>query len=310
LQHGNLLVFSGSSNKNLAEGIASALGIGLGRIEIKRFSDGEVYVRFLENIRGSDVFLVQSTCCPVNENLMELLIMIDAAKRASADRITAVIPYFGYARQDRKVVSREPITAKLAANLLSEAGADRVITLDLHSGQLQGFFDIPLDNLTASLKFMEHIKQKNLDNLIVVAPDAGAAKNSTKIAEKLGTEIAIVNKQRSEHNSASAMHIIGEVSGKNCVMFDDMIDTAGTICTVANALKKAGAKEVFVCASHGLFSGNADKKILESALSEVLVTDSVPQKQREKVMVVSVTDLISEAIQRTHSNMSISSLFE
>jgi ribose-phosphate pyrophosphokinase len=245
---------------------------------------------------------------------MELLVMIDAAKRASAARITAVMPYFGYARQDRKATSREPITAKLVADIISRAGADRIITLDLHSGQLQGFFDIPLDNLTASIKLMDCIKHKNLDNMVVVAPDAGAAKNSTKIARKLGTSLAIVNKARARHNEAEVCNIIGEVSGMNCVMFDDLIDTAGTICSVAEALEKAGAKKIFVCASHGLFSKDALEKIFKAPISEVLVTDSIPQEANQKackkIVATKIADLIGEAIKRTHKNESISCLFE
>ncbi|MDD5147970.1 MAG: ribose-phosphate pyrophosphokinase [Candidatus ainarchaeum sp.] len=314
MKDSELVVFSGTSNPGLAKSIADCLKTGLGRIEIKRFADGEKYVRFLENIRGKDVFLIQGTSNPVNENLMELLVMIDAARRSSAARITAVMPYFGYARQDRKAASREPITAKLVASIISKAGADRVITLDLHSGQIQGFFDIPLDNLTASMMLMDYIKHKNLDNLLVVAPDAGAAKNSTKIAEKLGTELAIVNKKRAKHNEAEAAHIIGEVEGRNCVLFDDMIDTAGTICGVAEAIKKAGAKEIMVCASHGLFSGQALERISKAPISEVIVTDSIPQEAHQKALgkikVVSIADLVCEAIKRTHQNESISCLFE
>ncbi|MDD5163944.1 MAG: ribose-phosphate pyrophosphokinase [Candidatus ainarchaeum sp.] len=309
-----LMVFSGTANPGLSKGIADYLKISLGKIEIKRFADSEIYVRFLENIRGKDVFLIQGTSKPVNENLMELLVMIDAAKRASAARITAVMPYFGYARQDRKATSREPITAKLVADIVSKAGADRVITLDLHSGQLQGFFNIPLDNLTSSIKLMDYAKNKNLDNLLVVAPDAGAAKNSTKIARKLGTELAIVNKARAKHNEAEVCNIIGEVSGMNCIMFDDLIDTAGTICCVAGELKKAGAKEIFACASHGLFSKDALEKISKAPISEVVVTNSIPQETNQKackkIKTIEIADLIGEAINRTHKNESISSLFD
>ncbi|MBN1940627.1 MAG: ribose-phosphate pyrophosphokinase [Candidatus Diapherotrites archaeon] len=305
------MLFSGTANPDLAQGIAKYLARELGKVEIKRFSDGETYVRFFDNIRGKDVFLIQSTCAPASETLMELLIMIDAAKRASAARVTAVIPYFGYARQDRKAASREPITAKLVANIISKAGADRVITLDLHSGQLQGFFDIPLDNLTASIKLMEDVKHKNLDDCVVVAPDAGAAKNTTRIAKRLGCELAIVNKAREKHNEAQTFGIIGSVEGKNCVMFDDMIDTAGTICSVASALKDAGAKEVCVYSAHGLFSGDAIEKISRAPIAEVVVTDSIPQKKLlDKMRVLSVADLIGEAITRCHENRSVSSLFE
>lgn len=305
-------LFSGTASKKLAESIASGLGEKLGEIDIKRFNDGEQYVRFLDNIRGRDVFLIQSTSKPVSENLMELLIMIDAAKRASAARITPVIPYFGYARQDRKAASREPITAKLVAELLERAGAHRVITTDLHSGQIQGFFNVPVDNLTATVKLMEYIKGKRLEDLVVVAPDAGSAKNSTKVAKALGVDLAIVNKARPEQGKAEALNIIGCVGGKNCVMFDDMIDTAGTICAAADALKKEGCKKVLVCASHGLFSGPAVERIEKSGIDEVIVTDTVPGngEHGKKVKVVSVANLFSEAIKRSHTNESISSLFK
>ncbi len=305
-------IFSGSSNKGLAGQIASYLKTDLGKIEIKRFNDGEQYVRFLENIRGRDVYLVQSTSKPVSENLMELLVMIDAAKRASAARITAVIPYFGYARQDRKSASREPITAKLVADLLEKAGAHRVIAMDLHSDQIQGFFSIPMDNLTATIKLMAYIKEKNLPDLTVVAPDAGSAKSSTKVSKALGTDLAIINKARPKPGEAEALNVIGSVEGKNCVMFDDMIDTAGTICAAADALKKEGCKQVFVCATHGLFSGPAFERIEKSGIDEVVVTDSVPASkgQPKKISIFSVADLLGEAIKRAHSNESISSLFK
>ncbi len=305
-------VFGGSGNPVLAKEIASFLGTSLGKLELKRFNDGEQYARFLEDVRGTDLFLVQSTCKPVSENLMELLILIDAAKRSSAARITAVMPYFGYARQDRKAASREPISAKLVANLLEKAGADRVLTMDLHSDQIQGFFDVPVDNLTGSIMLMKHIQEKGLDDLIVVAPDAGSAKNGTKIAKALGTELAIINKARPKAGVAEAMHVIGEVKGKNCVMFDDMIDTAGTICAAADALKKNDCKEVFVCVSHGLFSGPAFERIEKSGIDSVVVTDSIPQNKdkSKKLDILSVAGLFAKAIKRIHSNESVSSLFE
>ncbi|MCX6798928.1 MAG: ribose-phosphate pyrophosphokinase [Candidatus Diapherotrites archaeon] len=306
-------IFSGSSNASLAKEIAAYLNTTLGAIEIKRFSDGEQYVRFLENIRGRDVFLVQSTSNPVSENLMELLIMIDAAKRASAARITAVIPYYGYARQDRKAASREPITAKLTADLLETAGADRIITMDLHSGQIQGFFNMPVDNLTANIKLMEKIKEMKLGEIVVVAPDAGSAKNSTKVANKLGVDVAIINKARPKHGEAKALNIIGDVKGKNCVMFDDMIDTAGTICAAADILSEEGGKKIIVCASHGLFSGPAVERIEKCAIDQVIVTDTVPgngARKCKKISVLGVSDLFGEAIKRIHNNESITALFE
>jgi len=312
LKESNLGIFAGTSNPALAKGIASFLGAALGKIEIKRFSDGEQYVRFLENIRGADLFLLQGTSNPVSENLMELLIMIDAAKRASAARITAVMPYFGYARQDRKSASREPITAKLVADLLSKAGADRVITMDLHSGQIQGFFNMPVDNLTATPKLIEYVKEKGFSNLLVVAPDAGSAKNSTKVAKMLGVDLAIINKARPKQGVAEALNVIGEVAGKNCVIFDDMIDTAGTICAAADALKKEGCKKVLVCAAHGLFSGQAIEKIEKSGIDEVIVTDSIAGNggKSAKIKVLGIAGLLGEAIKRIHSNESVSSLFD
>lgn len=311
MKNHELKIFAGSSNPKLAKEIASYMKSDLGRIDIKRFNDGEQYVRFRDNIRGTDLFLIQGSSKPVSENLMELLIMIDAAKRSSAARITAVIPYFGYARQDRKSASREPITAKLVANLLEKAGANRVITLDLHSDQIQGFFDIPLDNLTARLKLMQHVKGKNLSDLVVVAPDAGSAKSSTKVSKDLNAELAIINKARPKAGVAEAINVIGDVKGKNCVMFDDMIDTAGTICAAADALKKKDCKSVSVCATHGLFSGPALERIEKSGIDFVVVTDSIPgnAKKSEKIKVLSVADLLGEAIKRIHLNESVSDLF-
>ena len=305
-------VFSGSGNPALAKQIASFLGTDLGKVELKRFNDGEQYARFLEDVRGTDLFLVQSTCRPVSENLMELLMMLDAAKRSSASRITAVMPYFGYARQDRKAASREPITAKLVANLLEEAGANRVLTMDLHSDQIQGFFDIPVDNLVAAPLLMKDFRDKGLSNLVVVAPDAGSAKNSTKVSKALGVGLAIVNKMRPKAGVAEALNIIGEVKGKNCVMFDDMIDTAGTICASADALKKSGCKNVFVCSTHGIFSGPAFERIEKSGIDAVLVTDTIPQAELKsgKISVLSVASLFARAIGRIHKNESVSSLFD
>ena len=310
----HLRLFAGSSNTSLAQKVAKHLGIGLGKIEIRNFSDGEKYVKLLDNIRGEDVFLLQSTSKPVNENLMELLIMIDAAKRASAGNITAVMPYFGYARQDRKASSREPITAKLVADIITAAGANRIITFDLHSGQIQGFFNIPVDNLTAYGFLIKEIKKKNLSgsDSVVVAADAGAAKNSVKIAKALGWDLAIINKVRPMQNAASALNIIGEVKGKNCALFDDMIDTGGTIAAGAEALKKAGALDIFVLATHGVLSGEAISKIEKSPIKETIITNTIRDGETKsgKIRVVDISDILAEAIKRVHKKESVSSLFD
>ncbi len=307
----DLTVFSGTSNQLLAESIASKLKTKLGKIEIKHFADGETYVRFLESIRGKDVYLIQSISKPVNENLMELLIMVDAAKRAPVGRLTAVVPYYGYSRQDRKSASREPITARLVADLLETAGVDRVITLDLHAGQIQGFFKIPLDNLTAIPLLIDSLKKKNLKDLVVVSPDAGAAKKCTKIAKALDIDLVILNKLRPKQNQSEIMNIIGDVNGKNCAMFDDIIDTAGTIVNGARALKNAGAKDIYVCVTHGVLSDPAIERIENSEINDVIVTDSIPiAKKSPKLKVISVAELLSEAIRRSHEDESMSSLFE
>ncbi len=306
-----LQIFSGSSNPELAQGIAKELKTKLGEVNIKNFSDGETYVRFRENIRGRDVFLIQSTSGPVNDNMMELLIMIDAAKRASAGRITAVIPYYGYARQDRKADSREPITAKLVAELLEKAGVDRVITVDLHSDQIQGFFDVPLDNLTGIGLLIDCMTDKKLGEIAVVAPDAGAAKKNTKIAKAMNAPLVIINKVRSKHNEAEALNIIGDVKGKNCIIFDDMIDTAGTMCAGAKILKDNGAEKIFAASTHGLLSGPALERIKKSVFEEVLVTDTIPQEGRNgKIKTVSMAKILAKSIKSIHNNESISSLFE
>lgn len=304
-------VFSGSSHPELAKKIAGYLGTALGQIELKKFSNGESYARFAENIRGRDVFLVQSLYGPINDYLMELLIMLDAAKRASAARITPVISHYAYARQDWKATSREPITAKLVADLLSIAGADRVIALDLHSEQIQGFFNIPVDTLTALMKFIKFVGTQKLQKPIVLAPDAGSAKKSTKAAKRLGIELAIVNKRRPKPGQAEAVSLIGDVKGKDCIIFEDMIDTGGTICAAAEIVKKAGASSVTVCATHGIFSGDALRKIEESAIDRVIVTNSIPKQNHcKKLEMLDVSDLLGEAIKRIHNNESISNLFE
>lgn len=306
-----IMIFSGSSHPALAGAIAKYLGMQLGAIDLKKFNNGESYARFLDNIRGRDVFLVQSMHGQINDCLMELLIMLDAAKRASAARVTPVIAHYAYARQDWKAASREPITAKLVADLLTKAGADRVIALDLHSEQIQGFFNIPVDFLTAQPKFIKLVKEKKFKNPIILAPDAGSAKKATKAARLLGIDLAIVNKRRPKPGVAEAAHLIGDVEGKDCIMFEDMIDTGGTICAAAEAVKKAGATSATVCATHGIFSGNALQRIEESEIDKVIVSNSIPQEKNKskKLEVMDVSDLLAEAIKRIHNNESISSLF-
>ncbi len=307
-----LKVFSGSGSPGLAKSIAEHLVVPLGKMELKKFNNGETYARFLENIRGCDIFLVQSLHGPVNDYLVELLLMLDAAKRASAARVTPVITHYAYARQDWKAASREPITAKLVADLLSTAGADRVIALDLHSEQIQGFFNMPVDVLTAMPKFLKYVKENGFSNPMVLAPDAGSAKKSTKAAAKLGVDVAIVNKRRPKHGEVEASHLIGNVKGKDCIVFDDMIDTGGTICAAAKTVKSGGASSVTVFATHGIFSNNALQKIEKSAIDKVVVTNSIPvdAKALKKLEVLDVSDLLAESIKRIHENKSISKLFE
>jgi len=308
---GKLRVFSGNANLPLAGEIARRLKIKLGESEIKRFSDGESFVRIHESIRGEDVFVVQPTCSPTNDNVMELLVIIDALKRASAERITAVIPYYGYARQDKKAHAREPISAKLVANLLETAGADRVLCLDLHSAAIQGFFDIPADNLSAIDLLAEPFKQMGLRNAIAVSPDAGGAKRAKNFAEILGVELAIVNKFRPKENVAESTGVLGNVKGKDCVMVDDMIDTAGSLCSAAKVLKEAGARKVYACATHGVFSGEAFARLAKSEIEEVIVTDSIPLKPGapSNITVTSVAPLLADAVERIHTGKSISELF-
>jgi len=310
MKNHELKIFGGSSCPELSKKIADYLNVPLGKIDLKKFHNGETYAHFLENIRGTDLFLVQSLHGSINDYLVELLIMLDAAKRASAARITPVIPHYAYARQDWKAASREPITAKLVADLLSTAGADRVICLDLHSEQIQGFFNMPVDVLTALPKFLKLAEEKKSRSLLVLAPDAGSAKKSTKAARMLGVDLAIVNKRRPKHGEVQALNIIGDVKGKDCFIFEDMIDTGGTICAAAKAVKDEGAASVTVCAAHGIFSKNALEKIDKSAIDKVIVTNSIPQKPCKKLELLDVSDLLGESIKRIHNNESISSLFE
>jgi len=304
-------IASGRSNKILADKVANHLGLELSETLIRNFSDGEIWVKFNDNVRGVDLFIIQSTFAP-SDNIFELLMLIDAAKRASAKRVTAVIPYFGYARQDRKDQPRVALTAKLIANLLERAGADRIITIDLHSSQIQGFFDIPMDHLYASPVLIRQLKKLNLDNVAFAAPDVGGAKTARSYAKRFGGDLVLVDKRRPQHNVAEIMHIIGEVKDKNVIIVDDMIDTGTTFVNCAEALMDKGALKVIGVCVHPVLSGNALDKIDSSiAVSKVFVTDTIPLKRSsDKIEIVSVAELLAEAIIRTHDNRSISSLFE
>jgi ribose-phosphate pyrophosphokinase len=307
---GILKVFSGRSNRPLAEKISRELGKELGQCEIKTFSDGEIWVKFTENIRGSDVYIIQSTNPPA-ENLLELLIMIDAARRASARKVNAVIPYFGYARQDRKDQPRVSITAKLVANLITQAGADRVITMDLHAPQIQGFFDIPVDHLYSSAILVKHFKKMRLSNLAVASPDVGGIKMARAYAKRLEADLIVIDKRRPRPNEAEVMNVIGEARGKNILIVDDLVDTAGTLCNAVKALKSAGAKEVFAACTHPVLSGSAIEKINASPLTRLVVTDSLPLPTgSSKIAGESVALIFAEAIERTFKFKSISSLFD
>jgi ribose-phosphate pyrophosphokinase len=308
-----LEIFSGNANPKLAEEICQEMGKKIGGILVARFSEGEIRVKIEENVRGKDVFIIQPTCPPPNENLMELLIIIDALKRASAGRITAVIPYFGYARQDRKDQPRVPITAKLVANLLTVAGADRILTMDLHAGQIQGFFDIPLDHLFAINVFVEYTQKLNLEDCVVVSPDVGGIKTARAYAKRLGAGLAIVDKRRISAEKAEVMHIMGEVSGKNAILVDDLIATGGSLLEAAAALKKEGVKKIYAAVVHGVLSGDAIKNIQGSLLEELIITNTIPlpdHKKNPKIKVLSVAPLLAEAIKRIHREESISCLFD
>jgi ribose-phosphate pyrophosphokinase len=310
----NLKIFALNSNKPLTKKIAAAVGLPLGKTSVDRFSDGEIRINIEESIRGDEIFIVQSTSAPVNDNLMELLIMIDALRRASADKINVVIPYYGYARQDRKVRSREPITAKLVADMIEKAGADRVIALDLHAAQIQGFFDVPVDHLMGAPLLADYFLTNGLEkDAVVVSPDHGGVTRARKLAEFLKAPIAIIDKRRPKANVAEVMNIIGSVDGKRCILIDDMIDTAGTITLAAQALKDAGATEVYVCATHPVFSGPAIERIEKSPIKQMVVTDSIQlpeEKQIDKLVQVSVGPLIGAAIKRIHENKPVSPLFK
>jgi ribose-phosphate pyrophosphokinase len=306
-------IFCGTANESLCDEVCAFLGLTRGQAMVTRFSDGEAYVQIQENVRGADVFVMQPTCRPVDEHLMELLLMIDALKRASARRITSVIPYFGYARQDRKDKPRVPISAKLVADLLTTAGADRALIVDLHAPQLQGFFNIPVDHLFASPVLVDHFKRLSLPNLTVVSPDAGGVERARFFAKKMDAALAIMDKRRVEVNVAEVMHVIGEVNGRTCLVIDDLIDTAGTLVKTASALLENGAKAVHACCSHPVLSGPAVANIAESAIEEVVVTNTIPlneeARKEPKIKVLSIAGLIGRAIQSIHEETSVSKLF-
>jgi ribose-phosphate pyrophosphokinase len=307
----DLKVFTGNGNRALADKIIQQAGVPMGKASVGRFSDGEIQVKLEENVRGVDCYIIQPTSQPVNDNLMELLILTDAMRRSSASRITAVLPYYGYARQDRKAEPRVPITSKLIANLIVASGVDRILTVDLHAGQLQGFFDIPVDHLYATPVFLEYLKSKQMKDMVVVSPDAGGVERARAFAKRLDADLAIIDKRRPKPNEAAIMNIIGEVSGKTCIILDDIVDTAGTLCKVAAAIKKNGATKVLAAISHGVLSGDAVKKIQESAIEELVITDSIPQdgKITEKITVLTISHLLGEAIKRIHNDQSVSALF-
>ncbi len=306
-------LFTGNSNRALAKEIANVLGIPVGDATVSNFSDGEIMVQVNENVRGADVFVIQSTCMPVNHNIMELLLMIDALKRASAGKITAVIPYYGYARQDRKVAPRVPISARLVADMLTTVGIDRMLTVDLHAGQIQGFFSIPVDHLYAAPVLADYVKKKYLNDLVIVSPDAGGVERARAFAKRLNASLAIIDKRREKANVSQVMHVIGDVNGKNAIVFDDMIDTAGTITQAAAAIKKNGARRVITACAHAVLSGPALERINESVLEDVIVTNTIPMNEKQekcrKLTVLSVAPLLAEAIKRIHEETSVSSLF-
>jgi ribose-phosphate pyrophosphokinase len=306
-------LFSGSANRALAEKIGAYIGVPVGQVRLQRFADGEVYFQLLENVRGVDVFLVQPTCFPVDQNLVELLIMIDALKRASAARITVVVPYYGYARQDRKDRPRVAISSKLVADLLTTAGADRALFVDLHAAQIQGFFNIPVDHLFASPVLVSYFRERNLPNLTVVSPDAGGVERARFFAQKIGAPLAIVDKRRTDINVTEVMHVIGDVKGKTCLIIDDIIDTAGTLVKTVDALYANGALAVHACASHAVLSGPAVERITNSRLAELIVTDTIPlceaAQKVEKIKVLSIAGLLGAAIESIHMETSVSTLF-
>ena len=317
ISHGkDIKIFTGNANPKLAADICKIIGTKLGESEVKSFADGEASVSLYETVRGSDVFLVQSTCGPVNNNLMELLIMIDALRRASAGRITAVIPYFGYARQDRKTKPRDPISAKLVANMIVAAGADRVLTMDLHASQIQGFFDIPVDNLLGNPVFVDYYAKKfgeRAEDMVVVSPDVGSVARARTFAQKLHMNLAIVDKRRQKANQCEVMNVIGDVAGKDCILFDDMVDTAGSLCNAAKAIVEVGgARNVYACASHGVLSGPALERLEGSNITELALLNTIPETQGagcSKIKYLSVAPMFGEAIERIYQEISIAKLF-
>ncbi len=311
----SISIFTGGANRALAEATAACSGIRLGQADLTRFSDGEIFARIGDNVRSADVFVIQPTCTPVNDNLMELLVMVDALRRASAGSITAVLPYYGYARQDRKVAPRTPITAKLVADLLTAAGVSRVVAIDLHAGQIQGFFSQPFDHLYANRVFLDYLGPKFRDDQpVFVSPDAGGVERARAYAKRMKADLAIIDKRRARANESEVMHIIGEIRGRDCIIVDDMIDTAGTLCNAAKALADNGARRVYACATHPVLSGPAVSRIASSVLEEVVVTDTIPLPQGAaetgKFRVLTVAALLGEAIQRIHKGDSVSSLFD
>ncbi|MHB9154109.1 MAG: ribose-phosphate pyrophosphokinase [Endomicrobiales bacterium] len=306
-----LKIISGNANRPLAESIVKELGVGLCKAHISRFSDGEIQVKVEDNVRGADCFIVQPTCSPVNEHIMELLIISDALRRASARRITAVVPYYGYGRQDRKAEPRVPISAKLVANLIVASGVNRVLAMDLHAGQIQGFFDIPVDHLYGTPVFLKYLQGMDLKDMVVVSPDAGGVERARAFAKHLNADLAIVDKRRPRPNEAAIMNIIGEVKGKTAIILDDLVDTAGTLTKVAAAIKKKGASRVMAAASHGVLSGSAVQRIEESCIEELIITDSIPQANRSssRIKVLNIAPLLAEAIKRIYNDESISALF-
>lgn len=310
---GKMIILSGSSNPSLVDEICDYLGIAPGKLRISRFSNGEIYVKFQESVRGTDAFVVQTISAPVNDHLMELLIMIDALKRASAERITAVIPHYGYARQDKKTTAREPITAKLVADLLSVAGIDRLLTMDLHAGSIQGFFDVPVDHLSAFPLFTEYFEKKVSNDLVIVAPDVGRAKTAAKLANRLKKPVVFLYKTRPSHNEVEVTRVVGEVKGKVAVLIDDMIDTAGTMVAGARALKESGASAVYACATHPVLSPPAIEKLEDSLIKELITTNTLPLKKGKKdkkIKILSIAPLFAQTIKNIHENESVSQLFE
>ena len=309
----NLRIFTGNANPELAQEIADYIGVKLGAAKVKQFSDGEISLIVDESVRGADTYVIQPTCTPVNDNLMELLIMVDALRRASARRVTAVIPYYGYARQDRKSRGREPITAKLVANMITQAGARRVLAMDLHASQIQGFFDIPLDNMYGLPILADYYKKKDTSNMVVVSPDMGGVARARNLAEHIGVPLAIIDKRRPRPNVAEVMNLIGDIEGKDVIMCDDMIDTAGTITGGAEALVKRGARSVSACCTHPVLSGPAIERIANSPIDELVTTNTIPlpeEKRIDKIKVLSVAPIIGEAILRIHQDRSVSELFD